>query len=305
MIKDPHFTPFPFLSSFHLQMMAATCGLIGLEPESSEIRIDIGKGDLLSCQVSTPPNITQNTPTIVLIHGLGGSYQSPYMIRISRKFLKAGFRAVRVNLRGCGSGKGLSSLPYHSGNSQDIKIVLEELKKHFPDSPLHLIGFSLGGNIALKLAGEMGQDGGKLLAHVTAICPVLSLKDCSKRIEQYFVYNKYYVNSILAETQKWVKGDSIKTIYEFDQKIIALLWGYKDADDYYAKCSSEVFIDQIQVPCDILLSKDDPFIDFHRIYDRKLSPDTTIWLTEKGSHMGFIGKSHFYWLDQFLLQRCF
>lgn len=277
------------MSSPHLQMMLASIGPKGKEPPSLEIKIDIGNGDLLSCLISK-----NSGPTVVLLHGLGGSAQSSYMVRNARKLYLAGFNVVRVNLRGCGTGKGLSCLPYNSGNSQDIKKVLE-----FLNAPATLIGFSLGGNIALKLGGEL--DSSKFLEHIIAICPVLSLKDCTTRIEQYTIYNNYYVNSILAQTQKWSRGQKLRTINDFDEKIIAPLWGYINADDYYTKCSSEKFIPNIAIPCDILLAKDDLFIDYKRIYELDLSASTKVWLSEKGSHMGFIGKNTFYWLDKFLL----
>lgn len=294
MIKNPNFVPLPLLSSFHLQMIAASVCPAGKEPESEERHIDIGNGDFLSCHISSS---NEKASTIVLIHGLGGSYHSRYMIRISRKLFHAGYRVVRVNLRGCGTGKNLSSLPYNSGNSQDIKKLLESLQC----SPLILIGFSLGGNIILKLAGELGKE--KLFQHAIAVCPVLNLMNCVERIEHYPFYHNYYVNAILAQSQKWVKETQIRSIYEYDTKIIAPLWGYASAEDYYERCSSEKFIDQIATPCDILLAKDDPFIDYRRIYNRKLSPKTTIWLSDKGSHVGFIGQDPFFWLDQFLLTR--
>lgn len=299
MIKDPHFTP--LLNSPHLQMIIASFGPKGSPPPSSEMRVDIGKGDLLSCQISTPPHAAEKTPTVVLVHGLGGSYQSSYTTRLSRKLYQKGLRVVRVNLRSCGTGKDLSRLPYNAGNSQDIKYVLEGLKQQYPLSPLILIGYSLGGNIAIKLAGEMGEGAKDLIHHAIAVCPVLSLSDCIHRIEQYPLYHRYYVRAMLAQSQQWVKGKNINSIYQYDTEITAPYWGYSSAEDYFEKCSSEKFLERLCIPFEILLAKDDLFVDYRIINDKKLSPSTTIWLTEHGSHTGYIGKEEFYWLDKFLL----
>lgn len=299
MIKDPNFIP--FFRSFHLQMIAASYGFAGKEPPSSEMRVDIGKGDFLSCQVSTPLIATKKTPTVILVHGLGGSWRAKYLIRISRKLYQNGFIAVRANLRNCGTGKGLSSLPYNAGNSGDVKCILTHLKRQNPDSPLILIGYSLGGNIAIKLAGEMGEEAKAYIQQAIAICPVLDLSDCVQRIKSYPLYHHYYLNAIFSQNRERVKGKNIRSIYDYDTKITAPSWGYSSAEDYYEKCSSEKFLEQVRIPLDILLAKDDPFIDYQLIYKKELSSTTTVWLTEHGSHIGFIGKHSFYWADQFIL----
>jgi uncharacterized protein len=301
--KDPHFTPFPLLNSPHLQMITASYGPKGTPPPSSEMRVDIGQGDALSCQVSIPPNATEKTPIAILVHGLGGSYLSSYMIRLSRKFYQNGIKSVRVNLRNCAAARGLSRLPYNAGNSQDIKCVLEHLKRRYPSSSLILIGYSLGGNIAIKLAGEMGEEAAALIHHAIAVCPVLSLSDCIRRIESYPLYHRYYLKAIFAQNPERVSGKNIRSIYDYDTKITAPLWGYSSAEDYFEKCSAEKFLEHVQIPLDILLAKDDPFIDYKIIHNKKLSPSTTIWLTEHGSHTGFIGKEEFFWLDRFLLKQ--
>lgn len=300
MIKNPHFIP--LLRSPHFQMIAASYSFPGKEPPSSEMRVDIGKGDSLSCLVSRPPEASQTTPTVVLVHGLGGSYRSRYMVRLSRKLYQKGMIVVRVNLRNCGTGKGLSALPYNAGNSHDVKCVLEHLRKENSSSLLVLIGFSLGGNIALKLAGELGEEAKGLLSHGIAVCPVISLSDCVRRIESYPIYHRYYLNSMFAQNPERVKGKNIRSIYDYDTKITAPCWGYKSAEDYFEKCSSKRFLEHIRIPFDILLAKDDPFVDYQLIDEKMLSESTTVWLTEHGSHTGFLGKETYYWLDQFLIQ---
>ena len=105
-------------------------------------------------KLSTPRGWQPQDPTAVLLHGLCGGHRSSYMQRLARKLWRSGLRAVRMNLRGCGSGRGLARYPYHSGRSADVLAVLESLLQTTPQSPATLIGFSLGGNIVLKLAGN-------------------------------------------------------------------------------------------------------------------------------------------------------
>lgn len=172
------FKPLWGITSKHLQMILANFWPIGRPPPSHEQLIDIGNGDQLACAISTPKNFTK---TIVLIHGLGGDQTARYMVRLARKFYAKGFKVVRVNLRNCGPGKGLSKLPYNSGTSGDILHVVQYLKKTSPHSDITVIGFSLGGNIALKLAGELHKN--DLLEHVIAVCPPLDLDSCVGRIQ--------------------------------------------------------------------------------------------------------------------------
>lgn len=142
--KKLHFQPFWGLSSKHLQMIVAVFFPQKKSFTSTQHLIDIGNGDQLSCEVSIPTDWMQDHNTTVLIHGLGGSHSSGYMVRIAHKFYKKGHKVVRINLRNCGSGKGLSKLPYNAGNSEDVFKVLQALKKDAPNSNISVIGFSLG-----------------------------------------------------------------------------------------------------------------------------------------------------------------
>lgn len=304
---NPGFKPLPFLSSPHLQMIVGS-RWNGSSLKSEELLVDIDDGDYLSCQVSTPPKWVVGMPIVCLLHGLGGSHISPYMIRLSKRFYAANINTVRINLRGCGSGVGLSKRPYHSGNSSDVKKVLQVLKSHFPSSSITLIGFSLGGNLVLKLGGELNEDF-NLIHHLIAVCPVLNLLDTVRRIEKSArgLYHLYYLNSILAQNRSRINKKTIHSIYQFDQEVTAPEWGYRSAEDYYEQCSSFQFISKIQIPCDILLAADDPFIDYKLLSNEHFAANIRTWLTEKGSHMGFLGrpskKYGMFWLDQFLMER--
>ena len=120
---------------------------------------------------------------VLLLHGLCGCHHSPYMRRLAWKLLRHGLRAVRMNLRGCGSGRGLARYPYHSGRSADVLAGLDSLYQEAPASPVTLVGFSLGGNIVLKLAGELSVRVPENLQRVIAVCPPADLVACSRALD--------------------------------------------------------------------------------------------------------------------------
>jgi len=300
------FKPLRGLGSPDVQMILSTLTFKGQEAPSSQFLVHLEDGDAISCQVSTPIGWGQSDKTIVLLHGLGGSHRSPFLVRLSQKFFKDGYQVVRINLRGCGSGEGLNALPYHSGNSPDVYATLKAIKAKHPTSPLYLIGFSLSGNIVLKMAGEAKSEAAKFIHRMVAVCPVLDLFQCQQIINsrRNVLYHRYFLKHMLKQSLNIAQAHTVRSIYEFDQKITAPLWGYASAEDYYEKCSSKHYIPEIKVPCDLLFSEDDPFIDHSLLHQVKIGQTTNAFLSPKGSHIGFIGWSGFkhgvFWLDHFL-----
>src|SRR5215467_14477290 len=149
------FRPLPLLTNPHVQTLVAAKLAWSWEPPSVTRLVKLPDDDTIALEVSTPQGWQPDDQTVLLLHGLCGCHRSPYMQRMARKLLRCGIRAVRMNLRGCGSGRGLARSPYHSGQSADVLAVLESLQQACPRSPVTLVGFSLGGNISLKLAGEL------------------------------------------------------------------------------------------------------------------------------------------------------
>lgn len=296
------FEPFFGFTSKHLQMIIAAFLPGGKAPLSTEMLVDIGNGDQLSCQVSIPTKWKVNDKTIVLIHGLGGSHDSRYMVRMSRKLYDKDYKVVRVNLRGSGTGKGLSKLPYNAGNSQDVLKVLQVLKKSVPSSDIVIIGFSLGGNTALKLAGELGQAAPNLIKSVIAVCPPFDLEYTvlTMKKKKYQLYQKYYLKGIFKQALPWTT-EKFKSVYDYDEKITGPLWGYTGAKDYYLKNSSMHFLNRISVNTDILCAEDDPFVSINALKDLSPSDYVHLWTTDHGSHMGFLGRKNFQWVDTLLL----
>lgn len=302
------FQPLPGLSSGHLQTIISTFRSPGDAPPSKTWLVKLDDGDLLSCEVSIPPNWNEGIKTVALVHGLGGSHLSHYMIRMSRKLYHNGYKVVRINLRGCGTGKGLSNLPYNAGNSHDVLRVLQELKLQTPTSDVALIGFSLGGNIVLKLAGELGEQAKEYVKNFIAVCPPLDIAEAVSLIEQrkFHIYHTYYLRKLCEQAREWIRGDiKIKSISEFDAKITAPLWGYEGADDYYMKCSSVRFLPQIRHMSHLLFAEDDPFVKLNVLDGVSIPHQVKIWAAKRGGHLGFIGRApkehNSFWMDHLLL----
>jgi predicted alpha/beta-fold hydrolase len=306
-IERLDFRPLAGLSSKHLQTILPVYLSPGEIPPTETWIVPLDEKDALSCEVSKPVNWKQTDKTVLLVHGLGGSDSSSYMIRMARKLYHKGIKVVRINLRGCGSGRGLSTRPYHGGNSHDILTVLDFCQKQAPHSETILVGFSLGGNIALKLLGELGEEAKRWLKSCIAICPPLDLFESVQRIRErkYWLYHRHYLLSLIKQHESWLLEKPM-TLFEIDEKMTAPIWGYKGAFEFYQECSSMTFLPKIRHTTRVLLSEDDPFIDPGKIKHLDIPDPVKVFITARGGHMGFIGESlkkdSFYWLDELLGQ---
>ena len=307
-VETLQFQPMRGLSSPHLQTVLANClGKGGVEPPSAPFFIPLEDGDTLFCSMSTPPSWNGTKKTVLLIHGLGGSYKANYMIRMCRKLYLKGLRVVRLNLRGTGPGASMAQRPYHGGSSHDLLQVLLAVKKQAPLSPLVVIGYSLGGNIALKLLGELGEQAEALIETTISVCAPIDLEHTIHSLSQgvNHFYHKYYVKGLKRLGRRWIGKQPVRTIIDFDHVVTAPQWGFKDAYDYYRQSSSCHFLPRIRHSCHLIFAADDPFVDYRTALIHTL-PSAKIWLSKYGGHMGFwgwAGREHgFHWLDRFLLE---
>ena len=303
------FRPARGLGSPHLQTILPTLFSKGEKAApSTSFFIQLKDGDGLYCKISTPPGWKGHEKTVLLLHGLGGSDTSGYIVRMSRKFYQAGYCSVRVNLRGAGEGIRFATRPYHAGTSHDILEVVQALKRQNPESPLVLIGFSLGGNIVLKLLGELGEQASALIETGISICAPIDLNQTMELLSSRsnFLYHRYYVNGLNRMGSRWTGKRSVQSILDFDNIVTAPHWGFCDAFDYYQQCSGKFFLPQIRQMCHLIFACDDPFVDYRSAIQNSLSANIKIWLTQYGGHMGFwgwAGREHgYHWLDALLLK---
>ncbi|MDF2940323.1 MAG: hypothetical protein K0R66_965 [Gammaproteobacteria bacterium] len=312
------FKPWRLLKSPLLQTIVASKLHWRRPPPSTTKLIALQDQDQLALEISTPKNWNSKQPTVMMLHGLGGYHNSSYLVRLSHKILKLGnTRVIRMNFRGCGSGKGLAKGFYHSGRSEDVFNVLSHLKSETPDSAFYLLGFSLGGNVALKLAGELADKAKLLLNKVIAVCPPMNLLACAELLDkpENHVFRRYFLNKLL----KFVKERHqsfpelgtlpplvYQSIMEFDNCYTAPLSGFLDAKEYYQRSSSKDLIKNIAVPCHILMSEDDPFIHCQFKADHSLPEHIQLLITKAGGHMGYLSspfsKTGFRWMDKTILE---
>jgi uncharacterized protein len=313
----PAFQPLPFLAHRHLQTIIAAKVYLPREPPSVRRLVGLPEGDRIALEVSTPRGWQPPAPTVVLIHGLCGCHRSAYMMRLAFKLWRCGVRAIRMNMRGCGSGKGLARQPYHSGRSEDVRAVLEALLADTPQSPLLLVGFSLGGNMALKLAGELGKTAAALLRQVIAVCPSADLAACARlfALPRNRLYERHFMRRIRADVadrqarfpdEPRVELPRELSLYAFDNLYTAPLCGFRHADDYYARCSAAPLVPGITIPCRLLFAADDPFIDATVFDHIALPSNIQVVRTSHGGHLGFLGRpglpGGYRWMDAMLLQ---
>lgn len=244
--------------------------------------------------------------TVLAVHGLTACDRAPYMISTAQAALEAGFDAVRLNVRNCGGTEHLCRTLYHSGLTLDLRGVVEELAPR----PLYILGFSMGGNMALKLAGEWGPAAPEHVRAICAVSPPIQLAACSRRIGKLrnFVYQKRFLwqlasalrrkAAVMPESFPESHLHSVRSIWEFDESFTAPSFGFRDASDYYRQCSSAAFVAAIRIPTLIIQARDDPFIPFDA-YDLPVLRENP-WLVlrspQHGGHVAFLAKGrHRFW----------
>ena len=242
----------------------------------------------------------EDQPVFILFHGLEGSFNSPYAHGVLSAVRKKGWLGVIMHFRGCGREMNRRPRSYHSGETGDARFFIDWLREAYPYRTLYAAGISLGGNMLVNYLAEEG--GACKLAAAQVVCPPLNLADSSLRIQQGFssVYHHYLLSSMkknLVRKIELLDGEmpynkeqvaGIKTIWQFDNEITAPLHGYKDAEDYYQRCSGLGKLSGVRTPLRIIHAKDDPFMTAAVIPSKPLPNHIEYELCQHGGHVGFI-----------------
>jgi uncharacterized protein len=267
-------------------------------------------------QVAVDEQLLKNPKAhAVLVHGLEGSSQSGYIRSLSRDLLEAGVSVHRFNMRSCGGTEHLCRSNYHAGQTSDLRFVLSEIRREHPAKPLFLIGYSLGGNASLKLAGEFAGEG--LVNGVAGISTPLDLARCCERLNEprNFIYQRRFVNALKSRIRRrhalqpdeYDLGplDRVRSIWEFDDAYTAKLFGFGTALNYFKTQSAGQFLQAIDVPCLVIQAKDDPMIPFE-VYEREKAlhggnRNIRFVPFDTGGHVGFVSKTRpRFWIDPIL-----
>ena len=269
--------------------------------------VDIGDEDHTWLYDECPANWTKGDPVVLLVHGIAGCAHSPYQIRLMRKLSERGVRTFRMDLRGHGDSGTLATGLGHAGRSEDVGAVVRHVEKLAPGSDITLVGYSMGGNLVLKLAGESGN--GLLdsqIRLVIAIAPPVAIELCSRNLDRGWnrVYGLSFIRllrkqmvyrlgqrrrSIVADAKSIYDRCRPTSIFQFDDRITAPLCGYDGAIDYYNEASSAPLLTNIAVPTVIFLAEDDPIIPMRTFESIPVSDSTRLVVSANGGHMGYVG----------------
>ncbi len=316
------FVPLGLLRNPHLMTLAAAFWprkFSALGPSVPRLfQVEPGTQLLGHCHWQEAP---REHPTLIVLHGLEGSSESNYMLGTAEKAWVVGFNAVRLNQRNCGGTEALTPTLYHSGLSGDIRAVMHELIERDGLPEIFAAGFSMGGNLVLKMAGEVGDGPPPQFRAVAAVAPALDLASCAAALEdpQNFVYARHFVRGLKNRMRRKARLfpgkfpldglDRVRTVWEFDEVVTARFCGFAGAEDYYTQSSARRFIAAIHRPTLIMTAEDDPFVPFAPFQYPVFRENRNITLVtpKHGGHCGFISTANGaerFWAEARIVEFC-
>lgn len=326
------YSPHPWLHNPHAMTLAGALWprRAARLPVGEERRFQTEPGTQLLAKCHWQAQLRE-CATLVLVHGLEGSSESGYMLGLAEQAFAAGLNVLRVNQRTCGGTEGLTPTLYCSALSADYRAILFELIERDSLPAIFFAGYSMGGNLVLKMAGELGAGAPPELRGVCGVCPTVDLAACVEALgcPGNALYEWNFVSKLKARLRRKARLfpasveataggpgkftldglERIRTVWEFDNEVTAPHFGYRGADDYYEQASACRVIDQIHVPTVIITSQDDPVVPV-AIFDRaevRGNPRITVLAPEQGGHCAFISRfSGFerFWAEARVVEFC-
>jgi len=313
MIIDSKFKPAWWMTNAHAQTIYASIKH-PVEPTIDKLeKLELPDGDYLELLWSIA-SLPEDSPLILILHGLSGSVNSSYAARFMKAFNNQGWRAVLMHFRG--AGKELNRLPraYHSGDTADLNFAVNVLAQREPGTKKAIVGVSLGGNVLLKWLGEQGAQS-KICTCVAISVPFVLNKLADKMnigfariyqrrlLKQLKVIFARKMNQLNNPPEAIKKAADCNCFWTFDHQVTAPLHGFNSAHTYYRESSSRQYLKDIATPTLIIHSKDDPFMTTDVLpNEHELSDSVLLELSEKGGHVGFVAGNipgvPFFWLDQ-------
>lgn len=316
--KVPPFRPHPLLPGPHWQTVAGMYLPFRAAPYRAHCHfVELDDGD----QIAVHEDLPDEGPAsriVLLIHGLGGCYASPYVQRVAARLSAVGIGVARMDQRGCGAGRRVARHTCHAGRSDDVEAVVRFLSARHPQARLMLCGFSLGGNLVLRWLGTASRDALQSVDFAMAVAPPIQLADCVaslgrgiNRVYDHFftrrLWHDYQVRTregrhVLAGSGGRTSGGpsqspnagpesemrTPKNLYELDQILTAPLGGFASAQTYYEFASSLPYLAKVSVDTLIIAAEDDPMIPAQMFARAALSPQVRLYMTRSGGHMGYV-----------------
>jgi predicted alpha/beta-fold hydrolase len=267
---------------------------------SERLVLPLGDGDALVGTWQRPAvAVAGAKPLVVLVHGLSGCEASFYVVRSAAELLAAGWPVLRLNLRGAGPSRAFSRGHYHAGRSEDLRTALAALPASARDHGVVLVGYSLGGNVVLKLLGEGAPEGVRAGASVSAPIDLAAASRSILRRRNY-LYHRHILAGVKREAlapgaeaspEERRAVRAARTLLAFDDVFTAPRHGFTGAADYYARASARPFLDAIAVPTLVIHALDDPWIpgESYTSFPWSRNPRLVPLLPRRGGHVGFVG----------------
>lgn len=312
-LSDVPFMPPAWLRNAHAQTIWSRYGHRILPPALRLERWDTPDDDFLRVHFL---DVFPERPAALLFHGLEGSVESTYLVRLIHALHAAQFNVIVMEHRSCGGEMNRARRMYHSGETTDADFVIREFGRRFPDKTLYLAGYSLGGNVVAKWLGEQGADVPAYVQAAAVVSAPYDLLGSGPYVDsgiRRLLYVKHFLRKLIPkaiEKERQYPGcidiECVKrstTFREFDTYATAALHGFADAEDYYAKAACGQFLDRVRRPTLLLSAADDPF-NPNWTFPQKLaeeSPYLHAQFTELGGHVGFVnrnnGRGLAYWAE--------
>lgn len=309
MIQTSEFKPAWWLPGPHLQTLWPTLFRQNLILKTKRERLFLPDGDFLDLDWVGEGE----GPIVIVLHGLGGSIESPYAKGMLKAIVEQGWRGLFLHFRGCSGVPNYLPRGYHMGETSDLHYLVHMLKQRELKTQIAAIGFSLGGSVLLKWLGELGDD--NPLVAATAISVPFEISNAAHRFNQGFsrVYQWWLLRNLRISLYRKHKITHLpidmtqlpllRSFWEFDDFVTAPLHGFADVHDYYQQASCGQYLHNIRRPTLIINSLDDPFMTHDsEVPTGEIPPDVILELSSHGGHVGFIGGEipwqPTYWLEE-------
>ncbi|MDB4402044.1 alpha/beta fold hydrolase [Algibacter sp.] len=310
-IESTYKPPFYFKNGFISTVYSGLVRRVSLKQERE--RITLKDGDFLDLDWSFSES--KSSKLIILLHGLEGNGQRPYMTGTAKLFNKNGVDAICVNFRGCSGEDNLKYYSYHSGATEDLEAVIEHAVSVKKYSEIHLKGISLGANIILKYLGERDKVPTQVKTAIAVSVPCY-LSGSARELHTFKnkLYHdrflKHLVNRLRTKQQRFPdllkieELDAIKTLTSFDNVYTAKAHGFENALDYYLRCSSLQFLPNIKTPTLIINALNDSFLsaECYPVKEAKNNRNLHLEMPNHGGHSGFVGKKNVYYNERRALE---
>ena len=312
-VSAPYSAPF-WLPGGHLQTIYAATLANAPSVNYRRERWELPDGDFVDTDWAEPAGeLPPDTPIVVLFHGLEGNSHSSYSRSLMATTMQHGWRGVVIHFRGCSGEPNLLPRVYYAGDTAEIQLMLSRVRKHATQAPIYAAGVSLGANALLKWLGETGDAAKKIISKAAAVSAPMDLAASAAALDtglNRLLYTPNFVGTMrpkaLAFAQRFPglinieKVKATRTIHDMDNAVTAVLYGAKDAEDYYAKNASKPWLKGIRLTTLILNAKNDPFVPAETLPSQsEVSEFITLEYPDTGGHVGFAG--HDNWLPKRLI----